>query len=77
MSLDLLDPPMASAKPKAMSVKLPMDVIESARIVSAFRGESMTDLLAELLRPALAKMEADEIAKRSQSMAGKRKGGGK
>ena len=72
-----LDPPMADEKPKTMSIKLPMDVIESARIVSAYRGETMTDLMAEILRPVLAKMEQEEIARRTQSFGAKRKAGGK
>ena len=52
MSTAMLGLPMADEKPKTMSIKLPMDVLESARIVSAFRGGTMTDLLAEILRPA-------------------------
>jgi hypothetical protein len=75
MSTALLDEPMAAEKPKAMSVKFPMDVIESARIVSAYRGETMADRLGEILRPALAKMEQEEIARRAGSV--KRKAGGK
>jgi hypothetical protein len=67
---------MADEKPKLMSVKLPGDVLESARIVAAFRGSTMTDLLAEILRPALAELEQEEMSKRSQSAA-KRKGGAK
>jgi hypothetical protein len=68
---------MAEEK-KAMSIKMPFDVIESARIVSAFRGESMTDLISDILRPALAKMEREEIKKRSDVMPKtERKGGAK
>ena len=40
-----------------MSIKLPMDAIESARIVSAYRGRTMTDLMGDMLRPALAESE--------------------
>ena len=69
MSTGMLDPPMADEKPKTMSIKLPMDVIESARIVSAYRGATMTDLMGEILRPVLAKMEQEEIAKRTQTAA--------
>src|SRR5262245_14084008 len=64
MSLATLDPPMSDEKPKTMSVKMPIDVIESARIVSAFRGETMTELMADILRPALAKMEQEEMSRR-------------
>lgn len=79
MTTGLLDPPMADEKPRTMSVKLPMDVIESARIVSAYRGESMADLMADILRPVLSRMEQEEIARRTQAtQAGaKRKAGGK
>jgi hypothetical protein len=74
MSTGMLDPPMADEKPKTMSIKLPMDVIEAARIVSAYRGGTMTDLMGDILRPALAKMEQEEITKRTQATA-KRKAG--
>lgn len=57
---------MADDKQKTLSVKLHMDVIESARIVSAYRNEPMTDLLSRLLRPVLAKMEKEEIARRAK-----------
>ncbi len=67
---------MAAEKPKTMSIKIPMDVIESARIVSAYRGETMTDLMGGILRPVLARMEQEEIAKRTQGMA-KRKAAAK
>jgi hypothetical protein len=68
-----LEIPMAGEKLKVMSVKITIDVIESARIVSAYTGETMTDLMSNILRPVLAKMEQEEIAKRSQVTA-KRKG---
>jgi hypothetical protein len=64
---------MADEKPKTLSVKLHLDVIESARIVSAYRNESMTDMLSELLRPMLAKMEQEEIARRAKSPKSKGK----
>ena len=63
--------PMAEDKPKTLSVKLPIDVVETARIVSAYRNESMTDLLGNALRPILAKMERDEVAKRNKPPKGK------
>lgn len=68
MSAATMETPMAAEKPKTMSIKLPMDVIESARIVSAYRGGTMTELMGEILRPALARMEQEEIAKRTQAM---------
>jgi len=56
---------MAESKPKTLSVKLHMDVIESARIIAAIRGVSMTDLLSDLLREPLLAMEKEELHKRS------------
>ena len=57
---------MADEKPKTLSVKLHVDVIEAARIVAAFRNETMTDLLSNMLRAPLAQMEQAEIAKRTK-----------
>lgn len=78
MSTGLLD--MPAKKSSTLPVKLHMDVIESARIVSAFRGEPMQDMLSNILRPILAKMEQQEMDKRRAGQAGapekpKRKGG--
>jgi len=72
MTTELSTEPRAMAKrpaPKTLSVKLEMDVIESARIVAAYRGESMTELLSRILRPVLMKMEEEETAKRSKARA--------
>lgn len=66
MSLAVLDPPMSEEKSKTLSVKLHLDVIESARIVAAYRGDAMTDMLSDILRPILAKMEREEVTKRSK-----------
>jgi hypothetical protein len=44
-----------------------MDVIESARIVAAYRGEQISDMLSDILRPILAKMERDEMDRRIRS----------
>jgi hypothetical protein len=75
----LLECIMTTDKPKLMSVKIPMDVLESARIVSAYRGSTMTDLLGDILRPALARLEQEETAKRARGVSGspKRKAAGK
>ena len=67
MTTETLDPPMAEEKPKTLSVKLPVDVIESARIVAAYRNATMADVLGEILRPILARMEQEEIAKRTRA----------
>ena len=61
----LLDQAMTDEKPKTLSVKLHIDVIESARIVAAYRGDTMTELLSDILRPVLGKLESEEIAKRA------------
>lgn len=68
MTPDLLEPPMADEKPKTLSVKLHMDVIETARIVTGYKGMPMTDLLSDLLRPILAKMEQEEVARRAKAL---------
>jgi hypothetical protein len=62
---------MTTEKPKTQSLKMPMDVIESARIVAAFRGVSMADLVGDILRPTLAKMEQEEMAKRTKAKQAK------
>lgn len=73
MTTATMEAPMAAEKPKTLSVKLHMDVIESARIVAAIRGVSMTDMLSDMLRPSLVEMERDELAKRAASTAPKGK----
>jgi hypothetical protein len=65
MTTLLASEPMADDKAKTLSVKLHMDVIESARIVAAIRNISMTDMLSDMLRPDLVRMERDELAKRT------------
>ena len=64
MVTDLLDPPMATEKPKTIPVKLHSDVVDSARIVSAIRNEPMSDMISDILRPILAKMEHEEMGRR-------------
>ena len=63
--------PMADEKAKTLSVKLHLDVIESARIVAAVQGVSMTDLLSDMLRPAIFDMERNALAKRSAATSPK------
>lgn len=75
MTVLMRENPLAAKKPKdapaaPLSAKLPADVVESARIVAAFRNQSMADLIGEILRPVLKRMEAEEIAKRTKSNAG-------
>jgi hypothetical protein len=62
---------MADTTPKTLSAKLPMDVVEAARIVAAYRNEQIGDLLGGILRPILAKMEQEEQAKRTKAREGK------
>jgi hypothetical protein len=77
MTTGLMDAPMATEKPKTktLSVKLHTDVINSARIVAALRGELMQDMISDILRPIITKMEQEEIARRAGGI--KRKAGGK
>lgn len=57
-------------KPALESVKLPADVMESARIVAAYTGETIADMLGDMLRPLLAKREREEAAKRAKGQGG-------
>ena len=58
-------------KPALESVKLPADVMESARIVAAYTGESIAEMLGNMLRPTLARREREESAKRSKERGDK------
>ena len=53
-------------KPDLVSVKLPSDVMDSARIVAAYTGETIAEMLGDMLRPLLAKREKEETAKRAK-----------
>jgi hypothetical protein len=65
MTTLLASEPMADEKSKTLSVKLHMDVIESARIVAAIRNVSMTDMLSDMIRPQLVEMERHELSRRT------------
>jgi hypothetical protein len=67
---------MPGEKSKTLSIKLATDVVESARVVAALRGVSMTDMLSDLIRPTLQEWENEEIQRRAASMT-KRKAGAK
>lgn len=63
----LLEPTMTTDEPKTtkvQSVKLEMDVLESARIVASCRRESLAAMLSAILRPIITKMEREEMTKR-------------
>ena len=68
MTTVLLEPQtMTMTNPKTpdtQSVKLKLDVIQSARIVASCRGVSITDLLSDMIRPIVSKMERGEMQKR-------------
>ncbi|HVP10928.1 MAG TPA: hypothetical protein VMV94_07015 [Phycisphaerae bacterium] len=53
----------------AKSVKLNQRTAKLARIVSAYRDESITDLLSDILEPILARLEQEEIVKQCEAMA--------
>lgn len=61
----------AMAKKKGISVQIDEDVVKSARLVSALVDKPMSALISEILRPILAKMEADELARRARPKGGK------
>jgi hypothetical protein len=71
MPVGLLESPMAGEKSKTVSIKLATDVVESARVVAALRGVSMTDMLSDLIRPTLKGWEEDEIRKRAAGITRK------
>lgn len=60
-----------SDKPALESVKLPADVMESARIVAAYTGETLAEMLGDILRPVLSKREKEEAAKRAKGSSQK------
>ncbi len=57
---------------RGVSVQLDPDVVKAARLVSALTEKPMATLISDLVRPLLAKMEREELAKRT-----KPKGGGR
>lgn len=63
MATEVLAP---MAETRTLSIKLVADVVEAARIVAAYRGEPMTEMLSDILRPILVKMEAQEVARRAK-----------
>ena len=74
-----LQDPQAMTKKKGVSVQIDEDVVKTARVVSALVDKPIAALVSEILRPALARMEQEEFAKRTQGVqaAPKRKPGGK
>lgn len=66
MNQALLDEPMADKKSSTLSVKLRMEVIESARVVAALRGVTITDLISDMVEDDLKRMEQEEIDKRAK-----------
>ncbi|MGP0070173.1 MAG: hypothetical protein ACLQGP_42065 [Isosphaeraceae bacterium] len=69
MSTMLLESPMSAEKSKTLSIKLASDVVETARVVAALRGVSMTDMLSDMIRPTLKEWEEEEIQRRAAGMA--------
>lgn len=58
---------LMTEKPRTLSVKLDMDVVESARIVAAYHPyKTMSDLLSEILRPILTRMEHEAVEDRAK-----------
>ena len=71
MSRPALRDPPPMAKKKGTSVQIDDDVVKSARLVSALTDQPMSVLISEILRPILAKMEVEELAKRTKPKGGK------
>lgn len=55
-------------KTRYLSLKMPADVVESARIVAAINGMQIMDLVSGILRPRLAEMERELLAERSRTL---------
>jgi hypothetical protein len=53
------------AKKKGVSVQIDEDVVKTARLVSALTDKPISALVSDILRPVLAKIEAEELAKRA------------
>ena len=70
MSPMLRESPMA--KKKGSSVQIDDDVVKTAKVVSALIDKPMSTLISDILRPILAKMEIEEIAKRARPKGGAR-----
>ena len=77
----VLEEPMArkrAAKRPTVNVAIEEDVVKSARLVSALTERPMSEIISEILRPILARMETDGMARRSAARpAPPKKGGGK
>jgi hypothetical protein len=56
---------------KLSPVKLHADAIKLARIASAYRGQTMTDMLSDILRPILEEIIAEEVIKQVKPPKGK------
>jgi hypothetical protein len=70
MSPMLRESPMA--KKQGTSVQIDDDVVKTAKVVSALIDKPMSTLISDILRPILAKMEIEEIAKRVRPRGGAR-----
>lgn len=71
MTTGTLGQSMTGEKPKPLSVKLRPETVEAARIVAVYRGVTITDLLSDILDPILAKMEYEEVTRRTKASKGK------
>lgn len=50
------------------AVKLPADVVRSARILAAYTGDPLAEMLADMLRPLLIERESREVARRQKEL---------
>lgn len=58
--------------PGTLSVKLRTEVVKSARVIIAIKGNTtLTDLISDILEPILAKMEEEVLASRTRPSKGK------
>jgi hypothetical protein len=70
MSIGLLDAAPMADKARIVPAKLHADVMETARIVAAYKGVQIQDLLSDILRPILRRMHREEVEKASAEWSG-------
>jgi hypothetical protein len=58
-------------RPVLESVKIRSDVMDSARVVAVLTGESIADMLSDILRPVLARREREEVARKAKDLGTK------
>lgn len=61
-------PTMSRSKPRLVTIKVPEDIADQARIVAAMSNRQLGELVGDLLRPLLADMERQLLAERTRAL---------